>query len=352
ATLIARAMPVPPPGSQYEIWLNGEDGRLSLGVFVPDERGQGELTFSNPDGLNLISRYDTVEITFEPTSDGDPEPSGLLAYSYTLPEEELTHIRFLLSTFAKTPDKSGLAQGLYADVKQIAALSDEMQNAVEGDDDAAVRQAAEAALNLLVGAMSDDHKDWNDDGEIASPDSYGLLVNGSNFGYVQSVYAEADVTVHTPGVSQYMAENGEVVKTCAQNVGLRAPKMSEVLLAILRAATDTGRSESVRAFAVLTDQMLNGVDVDNNGTVDNLPGECGAAAVYEYAYYMADMPIMPVSISYQLTVAANPTLFVISPTPGGAGSPAITPTPRPTKVPRPTKEPRPTKTERPKVPKQ
>ncbi|MGB8984729.1 MAG: protein kinase, partial [Anaerolineales bacterium] len=83
ATLIARALPVPPPGSQYEIWLNGEDGRLSLGVFVQDERGQGELTYSNPDGLNLISRYDTVEITFEPTSDGDPEPSGLLAYSYT-----------------------------------------------------------------------------------------------------------------------------------------------------------------------------------------------------------------------------------------------------------------------------
>ncbi|HEX2997742.1 MAG TPA: protein kinase, partial [Anaerolineales bacterium] len=64
-SLTTQAMPAPPPGSQYEIWLIGADDRLSLGVFAPDDAGKGELTFSAPDGMNLIASHEALEITIE-----------------------------------------------------------------------------------------------------------------------------------------------------------------------------------------------------------------------------------------------------------------------------------------------
>ncbi len=340
ASLVTQAMPAPPPGSQYEIWLTGPDERLSLGILSPGKNGQGELTFSAPDRVNLISRYDTIEITIEPNPDTDPESSGLIAYSFTLPEEGLTHVRYLLSTFPKTPDKSSLIQGLYADIKQIAELAKEIQSAFESGDQKAVQQKAEIALNLLVGAQSADYKDWNGDGKVESRGSYGLLLNGNNFGYIQAVFVEAEYTVNTAGATEYMIDNGKVVKTCSQNITQWAPDLRKLLLAILDPTADANRSESIHDLVTLTDQMLNGIDLDKNGKVDAVSGECGAETAYEYAYHMADMPIQPASISYQLTAVANSTAFPVTLTPQNNGGNAVnTPKPHPTQKPRPTKKP-------------
>ncbi|HKG55335.1 MAG TPA: protein kinase, partial [Anaerolineales bacterium] len=317
ATLIARAMPAPPSGSQYGIWLIGADDRISLGNFLPDNTGKGEMTFTEPVGLNLLTLYDKVEITIEPKPDEKPEPSGLIAYSFTFPEEGLTHVRYLLSSFPTTPDENALIQGLYEDILNIDKLTKEMQTASEKGDKAGVLQKGEEALLLLAGAQSGDHKDWNGDGKtIDTGDPYGLLLNGNSFGYIQAVYAEADFTVNTSGATQYMIENGEVVKTCAQNLSLWTPELRSLLLTILTSTSDSEISGALNDLVALADQMLNGMDLDTNGKVDAISGECGAKSAYEYAYYMADMPILPVSISYQLTAVANATSspIILAPT--------------------------------------
>jgi Anti-sigma-K factor rskA len=348
ATLIARAMPAPPPDSQYEIWLSGADERLSLGKFSPDNTGKGELTFLEPEGLNLLTLYDRVEISIEPEPDSNSDPSGLLAYSFTFPAEGLTHVRYLLSSFPNTPDKTSLVQGLYSDIQKIDELARAMQTVFENGDRAAVLQKGEEALLLLVGAKSGDHKDWNGNGQIDDiSDGYGLLLNGDSFGYIQAVSAEADYTVSTLGATQFMIENGEVVKTCAQNLAFWTPQLRGLLLTILTSTSDSEISTAIHDFARLTDQILNGIDLDNNGSVDTASGECGAKTVYEYAYYMADMPILPVSISYQLTAVAGVTSSPFSVTPTktpqfSQNTPAPAPNtarPRPTKKPNPTKRP-------------
>ncbi|HET9912086.1 MAG TPA: protein kinase, partial [Anaerolineales bacterium] len=266
-SVITQSMPAPPPGGQYELWLLGGDERISIGAFIPDSNGRIEFAYSDPDGANLISRFDKFEITFEPSGDTDPESSGLIAYSFTLPEEGMMHVRYLLSAFSATPNDNALMQGLYANIKQIAELAKEMQTAFEGGDQASVRQKAETALNLIVGAKSADYKDWNGDGKIEPRDSYGLLFSGSEVGYIQAVLTETGVTMTTADATEYMLANGEVVTTCTQNLSHWTPDLRALLLTILNSTSEAETSESIRALVTLTDQMLNGIDADNNGKV-------------------------------------------------------------------------------------
>jgi serine/threonine-protein kinase len=351
ASLIVRSMPAPPPGSQYEIWLTGDDDRISLGVFSPDQAGQGQLVFTQPEGLNLLAGYDRVEITIEPRSDSDAGDSGLIAYSFSLPAESLLHIRYLLVAFPRTPEKNGLIHGLLNDLVRINVLVREMQNSYEADDTPAALAKAEEALNLLVGPNSPDFKDWTGDGQtLARNTTYGLLVNGSNFGYLQAVFAEAEVIVNTSGSTQYMVENGNIVRTCTQNLSPWAAQLRDLLVTILTSTLDSEISEAINEAVVVAEQMLNGADLDNDDLVANVPGECGAEAIYQHAYYMADMPVLPVSISYQLTVVANPSYIPPTKRPDGNTSQngGTLPNARATKTPRPDNPNRPpAKTDKP-----
>jgi serine/threonine protein kinase len=352
ASLLVRSMPAPPAGSRYELWLTSANDRLSLGTFVPDPTGRGELHFTEPEGANLLARYDQLEITIEPESDTDPQASDLIAYSFALPDESLLHLRYLLSAFPGTPTKLGLVPGMLADLTHLHALVMEMQADYEDGDTVTALANAEDALNLLVGSNSPDFQDWNGDGHVLARNaSYGLMVNGNNFGYIRSVYAEADYIVNAPGSTQYMVENGQIVKACTQNLEAWAAQLRERLITILTATSTAEVAKAIEDAVAVADQMLSGIDQDGDGTVEPIPGECGAGGLREYAYYMADMPILPVSISYQLTVVANPAY--VPPTRVREGSengedvpvnPVVN-TPRPDNTRRP---PRPTKTDKPR----
>jgi hypothetical protein len=314
------------------------------------------LTFSEPDGLNLLTLYDKVDVTIEPKPDTNPAPSGLIAYSFTLPAEGLTHVRYLLSSFPAAPDEKPLIQGLYSEVQQLNELAKEIGTSYRSGDKANALQKSEEALILLAGAQSSDRKDWNGDGKVATADPYGLLLNGKSFGYIQSVSVEADYAANTAGATQYMLENGNVVKTCAQNLTLWTPQLRSLLLTILTSDTEADVSKATDDLVTLANQLLNGMDQDNNGKIGAVPGECGAKTTFEYAYYMADMPLFPVSISYQLTAVANATSSPISIAPtrtrqSSQNTPAAntpnsqqnTRQPKPTKKPNPTPKPHNTK---------
>jgi len=343
-------MPAPPPGSQYEIWLSDSAKPLSLislGNFSPDTSGKGELTFSEPDGSNLLTLYDKVEVTIEPKPDANPAPSGLIAYSFTFPAEGLTHVRYLLSSFAAAPEQEALIQGLYSDIQQLDELAKEIETSYRSGDKASALLKSEEALILLAGAQNEDHKDWNGDGKVATADPYGLLLNGKSFGYIQSGSVEADFATNTAGATRYMLENGNIVKTCAQNLSLWTPQLRSLLLTILTSGSDADLSKPIDDLVASANQLLNGTDQDNNRKVDTIPGECGAKTIFEYAYYMADMPLFPVSISYQLTAVANATSspIFLAPTntrPSSQNTPGVNTPQQNTRQPRPTKKPNPT----------
>lgn len=338
ATLVAEALLAPPEGSQYEVWLTNEDGRLSLGILVLDENGKGELIFKQPEGVNLISLYDSVELTMEPNPDDDPRSSGLVAYSFTLPEAGLTHVRYVLSSFPSTPEKKALIQGLYSNIDIIHDLAQEMQKASDDNVQTTVSLNAEAILNIIVGDQSPNHKDWNNDGQIDDPgDGFGLVLNGRNPGYLEAVYMEADTIVTSAGASQPMVTHGEGLKTCVQNLAQWTPELQKVMNAILEAPAENNVTQLVADAVALTEKMLNGIDLDSNGTVAPLPGEGGAQTAYDQAYHMADMPLRAVGI---FNIGTGTPTYIVVPQNGsgdGGGGDAG-PTQRPRNTPRPTNE--------------
>jgi hypothetical protein len=361
ATLIAEAMLAPPAGSKYEVWLLNGEQRLSLGFLSVDGEGRGRLSFDDPRGSNLLATYDAVEIAIKINNSSASNDSERIAYFYALPDAELAYLRELMVSAATAPGKVGLIQGLAGNAELLDRSAGEMLSVYESGDEIDTRKNAEDMLNLLVGGRSQDYKDWNNDGQTGDPgDGYGFLLNSDNLGYIRAVYSQADYAVNASGASRNIIVNGENVKACAQNLARWAPELREQLLTILNASALTDMDQTIQHSAALADQMLNGIDLNENGTVEPVSGECGIRIAYESTYHMADMPLLPVNPFETPTAltgvatsspTATPTLLrgaTATSTRRTDNSPTNAPTvqppnPHPTQRPRPTARPRPTK---------
>ena len=363
ATLIAQAMPAPPADSHYEVWLVNGAERLPLGILAVDGVGRGSLTFDDPREQNLLAAYNSVEITVKPDDGSETNGSEPIAYSHTLPEAGLAYLRGLMVSFPTTPEQVGLIQGLTEDARLMDQAAKEMLRKYESGDAVGTKEYAESILNILVGDQVQENKDWNGDGQVTDPgDGYGFLLNGDHLGYIQAVYSHADYAVNAPGASRNIIVNGENVKVCTQNLARWTPELREQLLTILNATTLADMDLAVKRSATLVDQIVNGVDLNENGSIEPVSAECGVLVAYEYTYRMADMPLLPVNqlttptatdgaaTPFQTSTSSIPTVTSTkgvdsSPAtaPAATQPPANNPQPQNTKAPRPTKKPQATK---------
>ena len=297
-TISTSTMPLPPEGNQYEAWLIEDDseGRISIGIIKFDQDNKGSLTFVDSGGRNLLGIYNALEITIEPSPDPNPNSSNNIAFSMKLPEGGLTHVRHLLYSFGATPNQIGFIRGLDADTNLLTKLATQVLASFQSGDDEDVLLQTENMLNLIVGSQSEDHKDWNGDGEIDDPgDGYGLLLNGSNLGYIQGSYTHADLAITSPDATENMLTHGEHVKISATNVSNWTAGLRAQLIDILQNPNSANREGLVRQAVATANQIRVGVDLNGNESIEPIPGEGGALTAYEHAYYMADMLILPVS---------------------------------------------------------
>jgi serine/threonine protein kinase len=329
AALIAQAMPAPPVDHQYKVWLLGGEERLLLGILRVDGSGKGQLTFSDPQNKNLLATYSAAEITIEQIPGPDPDGGINTAYAYALPEAGLAYMRRLLVSDPGTAEQIGLIQGLASNAELINEAARKMLDDHQNGNQAGVKQNAESIMNLLVGNENRQvHKDWDGNGRVTDPgDGYGFLLNGDNLGYIQAVYSHADYAINSSGATRNMIVNGENVKVCTQNLARWVPELREHMFTILSASTLTETDSIVRRSADLADQMLNGIDLDENGEIDPVADECGILSAYDYAYHMADMPLLPVTVN-SLGTSISPSETVM---------PALTSTPSSFIFPSPTR---------------
>jgi serine/threonine protein kinase len=290
----ALELPAPPGGQQYEAWLveEGDEQRRSLGVLDVDASGAGTLTFVDPQGRNLLERYNQLEITIEPDPDPNPNPSDRVAYTAKLPPDGLTHVRHLLVAFGTTPENIGLVHGLLASARLVDQAALDMFADQQAGDNTAARKNAEGILNMLVGSQSPDYKDWDEDGETHDPgDGFGLLLNGDNIGYIEGTFSHADLALRAEDATENMKVHGEHVKIASGNLEEWAPALRDLMKQILSAPSDFEMEQSIREAVVLADEILLGTDLNGDEKVDPVPGEGGAETAYQHALYMADITI-------------------------------------------------------------
>ena len=294
--LTTSTMALPPAGKQYQAWLIEDDGeqRISIGVITFDQQGKGSLTYVDPQGRNLIGIYHSMEITLEPNPDDNPNPSNTVAFSYVLPDGGFMHVRHLLFSFSGTPNKVGFVRGLDTSTKLVNDSANQMLAAFESKDNSGVQLQAEKILNTIVGKQSADYKDWNKNGNIDDPsDGYGLLLNGSNLGYIQGTFTHANLSMTSADATPNMLLHGEHVKISMTNVGDWTSQLHDLLIAILQASTGSDIEGKVRQAVALASQIRTGVDKNGNEIIEPIPGEGGVLTAYQHAYYMADMTITP-----------------------------------------------------------
>ncbi|NUQ84664.1 MAG: protein kinase [Anaerolineales bacterium] len=289
-------LPPPPAGTHYEAWLIADDGEslFSVGVIQFDAENRASLTFVDPAGRNLLTFYHGMQITIEPSPDNNPNPSNEIAFSISLPPNGLTHIRHLLSEFSSTPNQTPFVRGLKRDTDLLNNLAQEMLTSFETGNEENVRLQAEQMLNLILGDQSPDHKDWNGDGNTDDPgDGYGLLLNGSNSGYIQGTFTHANLSIQSADATENMMTHGEHVMIAAENVSGWTARLRDQLIGVIEASSLSEAESFIRQAVVLTNQIRNGVDVNGNENVEPIPGEGGAMTAYEHSFYMADILLFP-----------------------------------------------------------
>jgi serine/threonine protein kinase len=296
-TISTSSMEPPPEGSQYEAWLIQDDGeqRISIGVIDFDQQNKGVLAFVDGQGRNLLGRYIALEITTEPDPDPSPNSSNEVAFSVSLPPDGFTHVRHLLFSFNATPQRIGFIRGLDADTTLLNESAQQMLASFEAGDEPDIGLQAERMLNVILGSQSDEHKDWNQDGNVDDPgDGFGLLLNGENLGYIQGTFTHADLSLTSTDATHNMLIHGEHVKICATNIGDWTPQLRDQLTDLLGTPLDSPDMEAmIREAVALADKIRNGIDINGNENVEPVSGEGGAITAHEHAYYMADMIIFP-----------------------------------------------------------
>ena len=286
----------PPEGSQYEVWLidnSGEQSR-SIGILVKDSNGVYNLTFVDPQSRNLLENYSQMEITLEPNPDNNPNPSGQVAYSSGIARAALTHIRHLIVSTEETPNQIGMIDGLKNNATLVNQTAEALLAAYEAEDQAAIRSNAEAIVNLVVGNQDSSYVDWDGNGTVNDPgDGYGLLVNGDQTGYVGGVHHHSSYSADAEDSSPNIRLHNGHVEVSIHNIEEWAIELRDTTKRILQAPEGANIEADVRTAVTLANQILNGLDIDGNESIDPIPGEGGALTAYQHAYYMADMPILP-----------------------------------------------------------
>jgi hypothetical protein len=198
-----------------------------------------------------------------------------------------------LPPIEETPNKIGMTVGLVNDTTLIKKSADAMLDSFTKGDDKNVRAQAEAIINLIVGKQdSNFYKDWDGNKKIEDPgDGYGLLLNGDQAGYIGGTIDHAKLAGNSTDAAASIHLHSEHVVICAQNVEMWATQLRDIAVRIAQAQPGTNSEADIRSAVTLANEMLNGIDINGNETIDPIPGEGGAITAYQHADYMADMPI-------------------------------------------------------------
>lgn len=296
STITLSALPAPEAGTHYEVWYLAQGGetRRNVGTVKMDAAAQGQLVFNDPGQENILSQYDQLEVTIEADNDPSPEESsGDVVASSVFPPLALIHVRHLDVSFQNAPNGIALIQGLWNTADSIDTNALELRDAFKNGDEELVRLKTEQIINQLVGnANTDQHRDWNGNGAIDDPaDGFGLLANGSQ-GYILNTISHAQFASQSLDATENIQVHSFTVVLCVENMKTWSEQLLERALQLQEMTFGPQMEPLIQEMTVLSNQVLFGVDQNENELIEQVEGECGGDKAYDHAYSMAEMPLL------------------------------------------------------------
>lgn len=278
--LILENLTPPPAGQSYYAWMQTADssqtlplGRLNINVL-----GSGWLNYTTSDELALPTRYNQVIITLE-TAAGD-EPASEVRYSGGVPAALSTAWREILVESENGINGDSLLESALAEAT-IAELHAGL--AAGATNVAGMHLHAEHTINILMGT----DEDYNNDGRGENP--------GRGFGvvfFLDAIETQLDAVFAAPDVSRRLQSDGELVRVCLENTRTwvnEAVALEQQMLA----SDDLEASASTAAASTQTmDKLLNGIDLNQNGVIEQFEGECSLQQIEEFGVLFGGMDII------------------------------------------------------------
>jgi tRNA A-37 threonylcarbamoyl transferase component Bud32 len=297
-------IPQPKQGMHYEVWLITDDGTTprDIGPIVYGASGIGRLDFSDPGQGNLLRNFNQVQITEEEDGVQISAPAGEVVFSSIFPPEALKSIRHLLVEH-DTPDAGPLMQNLWWYSSEyvseaINGYPDDTEKlgivqALAQNDEDSLRKRTEEVINQIVGDLSDQYQDYDQDGQIdVAGDGYGSLPQGEERpGYIQGSVFYAQSTADAPDSTPSIRGYNENVQVCLQNMLGWTNEILDLALQLNDMPFGPEMEPIVTRLSQLGKELVDGSDANENGIIDLVAGECGADDAYEKAYWMADFQI-------------------------------------------------------------
>jgi hypothetical protein len=301
-------VPQPGAGEHLEVWFKSDDGSniRDVGSIEFSATGAGRLEITDPQQANLLLEYSHVFITIEKDGVAITAPTGEVVYSSVFPPQALVHVRHVLVSYGKLPDKGPLMQNLwyysafYVNRSINGHEFDEeykigIIQAYDDGDEETLRKRLEEVINSIVGSVSEQYGDHNKNGVIDDPgDGYGSLANGDRLGYLQETALHAKYAADAPDSTPNIRGSSDNLQVCIQNMDGWTNQLLSLALQLRDMPFGPEMEPIITEMAILGNSLLGGTDADGNGKADEIiAGECGADVAYKEAYYMADMFIYP-----------------------------------------------------------
>ena len=297
----------PEENTHYGAWLVSDDqGFRYVGEIAVDAAGNGRRVFTDRNGNNLLDGLREIQITKEQNDGSITEPTGEVVYSSIFPPQALVEVRNVLVSFDGVPDSQSLLVGpyYYSGSYIDFAVNGDKENfpdyvplveAYKTGDEAIVRDRIEEIINLIVGEQSDLYGDYNDDGVLnnGESDGFGSLPNGDHPGYLQLTALHIKNAAEASDSTSNIREQSDKAQVCIQNMEGWTGQILPLVSQLADMPFGDEMEPVIQQISDLATFLADGVDVDQDQTIEAIEGECGALDAYNYATNMADFLIFP-----------------------------------------------------------
>ena len=286
-------------GTVYVIWLINPlrpDQFLAVGPVIPDSHGEAllqsdRLPAFNPQVQNLRQIFTRVAVTTEKVGAQWLRPIGPSLLQGTLDQKTQTNMLPLFTRSPYTPNQISLISGLQTQTHELARWLTNMLDAQQHNQAGNVHTDLLRFIYLLEGSHGADvaRLHLSTQQTITSVgDGVGLLSSDEascqrdphQCGYLDLI----DATVQTLATRHLVSQTStrRVLTTLATMHQLAQSIRQEASNLTTLSKLDISTLHALTTLEVQTDALLNGRDLDGDGSIDAVPGEATTAQLYGY----------------------------------------------------------------------